>query len=308
MARFLNVLTVVAAVAVCMACAHDVPVGDRIHILTRSNLTLANTGDWFLVLYASWCPHCKSLMEILPDIAKEIKAENSAANIGCVDADSEPSIQMQFSMHGFPSLFMVHDGEVFEYPPRTKRNVEAVSKFILEDYAKQTPMTGIKAPFGIAMRAFALYSSFAIGAYRFFEVYAKMLNIPPMWFFCGIAGVLGIFIVLIMVLISRCRKPKKCAAPRQSKKKKEESAEVNAIVAQERTQNPTTIAGSETVKEKVESAKKDAELINRMDKAEQRARQQQQQAEQKSKKKQKQSKVSNQQNRPTQQPQKVKRS
>ena len=217
---------------------------------------------------------------------------------------------MQFSMHGFPSLFMVHDGEVYEYPPRTKRDVGTVSKFILEDYAKQTPMTGVKAPFGIAMRAFALYSSFAIGAYRFLETYAKEFGIPPMWLFCGVAAVLGVLIVLVMVLISRCRKPKKCPATRQSKKKSEEAAQVNAIVDQERTQNPTggaAIADTERVQEKVDKAKKEAELIHRMDKEEQRGRKQQQQDEQ-NRKKQKQSKVSKQQNMHTQQPKKTKRS
>jgi len=299
MSKLFCVLGAVAAVLACIACAHDVPVHEGVSILTTSNMSLASTGDWLLVLYAPWCPHCRTLLDNLPELADKLK--DSGVTIGVINADAEPSVQMQFSLHGFPSIFMAHDGEVYGFPTKVGRNVENLAAFATKDYSKETPITGFKAPFGIVMRAFALYSSFAISSYRFLEVYAKKLDIPPMWFFCGVAVVLALFVIVLMIILSRCRQPKKCPAPRKNKKEKEDP-KAAAIVEQARAEKPTEGANSEEVKEKVEKAKKDEKLRRRAVKQEEEGRREEQQAAQKKNKKMGKSK--SQQNRPIQQAQK----
>jgi len=300
------VFAAVAVLVAAVACAHKVPVHEGIKVLTMSNISLASTGDWLLVLYAPWCSHCHSFLDNLADIATKIRAINSKTYIGVINADAEPAVQMQFSMHGFPSIYMAHDGEVYEFPIKSGRSTDNVVSFATKGYAKETPLTGIKAPFGIAMRAFALYSAFAIGSYRFLEVYAQKLNIPPMWFFCGIAVLFAVLVIVVMIVLSRCRQPKKCPAPRKSSNKTEDAAIQRATVQRARAENPiegAAIAETEKVQEQVKKAKEEQELHRRaIKKDKEGTREQQKEAQKKMGKSSKGS--ARQQNMPTQQPQK----
>jgi len=299
---------VLLAVLACFACGFSVPKGEGIYELDSSNLNTVTEGDWLLILYAPWCPHCHSLLDDVPELVSEIKAAEGNVKIGIIDADAEPAVQMQFSMHGFPSLYMVHDGEVYAYPDGIGRSVETLTNWVTKDYAKEAPMTGYKAPFGLAMRAFALYSAFAIGTYRFLEVYAEKLNIPPMWFFCGVAVILAVLVIVLMIVTSRCRRPAKKPAPQRKNAaapKKNDAAIAAPIVQRVRAENPiegAAVAETEKVKEQVEEAKKEQKLRRRGAKQDQEAIREQQKNEQKKMKKQ--TKKVNQQNRPTQQPSK----
>jgi len=300
-----SVVFVVLAVLACFVCAHEIPEGEGIYRLTASNLTLAKTGDWLLIFYAPWCSHCRVLLGKLPELAKEIKG---SVKIGLVDADAEPAVQMQFSMHGFPSLFMAHEGDVYPFPDMLGRSVETLSKWSKKDYAEGTPMSGIKAPFGIAMRAFTAYSTFAIRVYRFLEVYANKLNIPPMWFFCGVAVSLALIVIVTMILTSRLRRStKKPAAQRKNAPSKNPDAEISApIVQRARAENPiegAAVAETEKVQEKVKKAKEEQKLRRRgMNKDEAGIREQQKKSQKGNKSKS--SKTVRQQNMPTQQPSK----
>jgi len=306
-----KLLYVFMAVLACMVCAHKVPTGEGIEVLSLTNMSFATTGDWLLVLYAPWCPHCTNVLDKIPAVAEKIKEMNGHALIGIIDADAEPAIQMQFSMHGFPSIFMAHDGEVYEFPSSLGRSVESLAEFAVNGYSKETPISGIKAPFGLVMRAFGLYSAFAIGTYRFLEVYAQMLQIPPMWFFCGIAALLVVFVIILVIVCSRCRQPKKCPAPRKAGKKNNDSAIAAPIIQGERAKNPiegAAIAETENVQDKVKKAKKDQEIRRRAIKEDKEGiREEQKNAQRNAQKKQKNAKgkgAAHQQNRPTQQPSK----
>jgi len=257
------VFGIAVAVMAAIACAHEIPKHEGIAVLTNSNLSIASTGDWLLIFYAPWCPHCHSVLDILSDVADKIKAENPAGMIGVIDADAEPSVQMQFSTKGFPSIYVAHDGEVYQFP-LIARTVDSLSQFLLKDYTKYEHITGFKAPFGIPMRAFGLYSAFAISSYRFLEVYAKMFNIPPMWFFCAVAVLIAVFVIVVMILISRCRQPKKSSV--KAKNPKKEDSITAPIVQQARAENPiegAAIAGTEKVQEQVKKAKEEQKLHRR---------------------------------------------
>jgi len=306
-----KLLIVFAAVLACIVCAHKIPTGEGIEILSMGNLSMAKTGDWLLILYAPWCPHCTTLLEQVPDIASKIKSKGGKATIGIVDADAEPAVQMQFSMHGFPSVFFAHDGEVYSFPSSTGRSPDTLSDFAVKDYTSQTPISGIKAPFGIPMRAFGLYSSVAITSYRFLEVYAKMWNIPPMWFFCGVAVFFAIIVITLMIVCARCRQPQKCPRKNAGAKKNKDNKDAAIaapIIEQERIENPiegAAVAQTEKVQEKVKKAKEEQKLRRRdANKDKEGIREQQKNADKKTKK----TKSAPQQNRPTQQPQKSKRS
>jgi len=296
------------AILAAVACAYDVPEGEGIYRLNYSNLTMAAEGDWLLILYAPWCPHCHSLLDKLHDLVAAIKKAEGNVKIGVIDADSEPAIQMQFSMHGFPTLFMVHDGVTYQHPMEIGRSVEALTKWSTKDYANAEPMTGLKAPFGIPMRAFAAYSNFAILAYRFLETYANQLGVPAMWFFYGVAFVLAVVVIIILIIVSRCRRSgkKNTAHHKNSGASKKKDAEIVApIVEQARAENPiegAAVAGTEKVQEKVKKAKEEEKLRRRhMSEDQAAAREQQKQSQ---KKQSKGPKTVRQQTKPVQQPSK----
>jgi len=298
-------LFVALALVAGLSCAFKLPEGEGIYPLTRANLTMASTGEWLLILYAQWCPHCHRLLEDLPSFVKEIKAAGSSLKIGMIDADAEPAVQMQFTMHGFPSLYLAREGVVYEVPDKIGRRADAIIRWAVKDYVKETPVTGIKAPFGIPMRAFGAYSAFAISTFRFLEVYAKQLGIPPMWFFCGVAVTVAILVIVLMIVASRCRRPVKKPASQRKGKNKDDSAIAAPIVQRARAENPiegAAIAETEKVQEKVKEAKEEQKLRRRAaNKDEEGAREQQKRAQ---KKQVKAPKSRSQQNRPTQQPSK----
>ena len=300
-----SVIFGLVAVLAVVACAYEVPEGEGIYRLTLSNISMASEGDWLLILYAPWCPHCHSVLDRLPELVESIKNAEGHVKIGVIDADSEPAIQMQFSMHGFPTLFMIHDGNAYSHPIAIGRSVEALTKWSTKDYANAEPVTGIKAPFGIAMRAFAAYSNFAIHAYHFLEFFADKLGVPAMWLFCGIALVLAVVVIVIMVVISRCRRSGKKAEPRHKKAKKTDADIVAPIVQQARNENPiegAAVANTEKVQEQVKKAKEEQKLRRRgANKDEDGVREQQKRAQ---KNQGKPSKAVRQQNMPTQQPSK----
>jgi len=298
-------LFVLVAVLAGLACAYKLPVGENVYILTRSNLSMAATDDWLLILYAPWCPHCHHLLDNVPDIVKEIKALDGSVKIAMIDADAEPAIQMQFSMHGFPSLYLAHEGDVYEFPATLGRHADTLAKWCTSDFAKDAPVSGIKAPFGIPMRIFAGYSAFAIATFRFLETYAKQLGIPPMWFFCGVGALIAIVVITIMILTSRCRRPAKKPAGQRKAGKKSEPAIAAPIIQQARNENPiegAAIAETEKVQEKVKKAKEDQELHRRATKKDEAGAREQQRKSQKGKNKP--TKNVKQQNMPTQQPSK----
>jgi len=297
-----SVICVVLAVLACFAVGFQIPKTEGVYPLTSSNLNMATTGDWLLILYAPWCPHCHSLLDKLSVLTSEIKDSN--VKIGIIDADADPSIQMQFSMHGFPTLFRIHDGNAYSHPIAIGRSVEALTKWSTKDYANAEPVTGLKAPFGLPMRAFSAYSNFAIHAYRFLEFYADMLGIPALWFFCGIAFILALVVIVVMIVASRCRRPQKKSESRQKKAKKTDDI-VAPIVQQARAENPiegAAVANTEKVQEQVKKAKEEQKLRRRGTNKDEAGVREQQKRSQKNQGKP--SKSVRQQNMPTQQPSK----
>jgi len=211
-----SLFCVIVAVLASSALAFDVPKVEGVDVLTTSNLNEARTGNWLLILYAPWCPHCHHLLEKLPDLSRELKEQN--VKIGIVDADAEPAIQIQFSMHGFPSIYLVRDSFVYSFSQKVSPSVDNLVSWATKTYADMEPVTGYKAPFGLPMRVFAVYSSFAISIYRFLEVYANQLNIPTMWLFCGLAVFIAVFVIVLMCITSHCfQASQKCSVQKQQK-------------------------------------------------------------------------------------------
>lgn len=303
MARSFSVFAAVAVALAAFACAQGAELDEHEVVLTMSNISAAATGDWMLVLYAPWCPHCHALLEVLPAVAKTLAGAEAPVRVAVVDADADPAVQMQFSLNGFPTVFRVHDGAAYELPTGTERTEAALVQWATADWAAQTPVAGMKAPFGLVMRAFGLYSAFAIGAYRFLEVYAHRLSIPPMWFFCGVAGAFAVLVIVVMVVVSRLR-PARRAAPRRKHAAPAPEARREAAIAERvRAENPlegAAVADTERVREEVKKARAEQKLRKRASKEDKAGIRNQ------SNKPAHAQKPTKQQNRPTQQP--VKRS
>lgn len=296
MGRGFGVIATLAVVLAAFACAQGAEVDASVAVLTMSNVSAAATGDWVVVLYAPWCPHCHALLEVLPALAQTLQAAETPVRVGTIDADAETAVQMQFSLSAFPTVYRVHDGAAYELPAGVERTATALARWATADWAQQAPVAGLRAPFGPVMRAFGLYSAFAIGVYRFLEVYAQQLGVPPMWFFCGVAAAFVVVVIGVMVVASRAR-PAQPARPRR-KHAARENAQAAAIAEHERAENPLEGANAERVQEKVQKARAEQKLRKRGSKEDSKGIRNQ------SSKPAHAQKPTKQQNRPTQQPSK----
>lgn len=303
MSRSVGVFAAVAVVLAAFTCAPGAALDESVAVLTMANVSAAATGDWVLVLYAPWCPHCHALLEVLPAVARTLQAAEPPVRVAVVDADAEPAVQMQFSLSGFPTVFRVHDGAAHELPARVARTETALAQWATAEWAQEPAVAGVKAPFGVVMRAFGLYSAFAIGAYRFLEVYAHRLSVPPMWFFCGVAGAFAVLVIAVLVVVSRLRPARAARAHRKHAAPAPEVRREAAIAERERAEHPlegAAVAGTERVREKVRKEREEQKLRKRAAKEDKAGIRSQ------SNKPAHAQKPAKQQNRPTQQP--VKRS
>ena len=60
---------------------------------------------------APWCGHCKRLAPVLEDIASRPEAMGTA-KIGKVDCTSEKALCSRFDVKSFPTLKVMHEGQV----------------------------------------------------------------------------------------------------------------------------------------------------------------------------------------------------
>ncbi|KRX10762.1 Thioredoxin-like fold [Pseudocohnilembus persalinus] len=69
--------------------------------------------NWFVMLYAPWCGHCKRLIPTWSELAKQ---ENLPFKVAAVDCDSSSKIKTQFAIRGYPTLaFIDKEGEVYKF-------------------------------------------------------------------------------------------------------------------------------------------------------------------------------------------------
>ncbi|PFH38241.1 thioredoxin domain-containing protein [Besnoitia besnoiti] len=86
--------------------------------------TGATTGDWFVKFYAPWCGHCKAMANAWESLAKELSGK---VNVAKIDATSNSITAKRFKIQGFPTLYYLSNGKMYEY--RGERSVEKLKAF-----------------------------------------------------------------------------------------------------------------------------------------------------------------------------------
>lgn len=102
--------------------------------------TGGTTGTWFVKFYAPWCGHCKAMAPAWEELAAKLKGK---INVAKLDARSNTITAKRFRIQGFPTLFLLHQGKMYEY--RGERSVDKMKAFAEEEW-KSTEAKDIPSP------------------------------------------------------------------------------------------------------------------------------------------------------------------
>lgn len=168
--------TLLAAATVLGAASADAEDSSSIAHLGRNNISLAYKGDWVVVVYANWCPHCRSLMEDLPELADALDGK---ARVALVEGDENVWAQAQFLLTAFPAIYHFHNGEarMFEGSP----SEDAIEEFALSGWKGVEPVPWWRSPAALHMRGIAAYTEFVMGIYAHIEVLADRWDLDPLY-------------------------------------------------------------------------------------------------------------------------------
>lgn len=92
--------------------------------------TGATTGDWFVMFFAPWCGHCKSLKPTWTETATDLAEQEDASytTLATVDCTVEKSVCERFGIRSYPTLLFFHQGKVAKYEKR--RSKESFIDFV----------------------------------------------------------------------------------------------------------------------------------------------------------------------------------
>uniref|UniRef100_A0A8C8YMY8 Thioredoxin related transmembrane protein 4 n=1 Tax=Prolemur simus TaxID=1328070 RepID=A0A8C8YMY8_PROSS len=176
----------------------------RVQPMTASNWTLVMEGEWMLKFYAPWCPSCQQTDSEWETFAKN--GEILQISVGKVDVIQEPGLSGRFFVTTLPAFFHAKDGIFRRY--RGPGIFEDLQNYILEKkWQSVEPLTGWKSPASLTMSGMAGLFSISGKIWHLHNYFIGTLGIPP-WcsyvFFVIATLVLGLFMGLVLVIISEC--------------------------------------------------------------------------------------------------------
>jgi len=128
MASKTTLLFIISLLALGYAQTQEDPV---VH-LTQSNFSSVTAGNDFIVLFFSpYCGHCIHFKPAWVDFAKEVLG---TIGVGDVDCTKEHFLEGQFSIRGYPTVFLLKDGNKYEF--HGERSVQGLKDFIKDGYLK----------------------------------------------------------------------------------------------------------------------------------------------------------------------------
>eukprot|EP00879_Flechtneria_rotunda_P006890 GHRR01007236.1.p1 GENE.GHRR01007236.1~~GHRR01007236.1.p1 ORF type:complete len:224 (+),score=51.45 GHRR01007236.1:135-806(+) len=192
MSRALLALVIVSTVVGTSHCLNQD--GDVV-ILGDTNFDqLTSTGVWLVDIYAPWCSHCQQLEPTWHALAREMDAHG--VNVAKVDGMQNKVLMKRFGVVGFPSIFLLRDGQTWQYTGM--RSVGELKDFALKGYRQATPMPFHKAPNSLAGRLIGMLHSFPALAKRAYDFLKEEKGFSDMTI---ISGVLLIPLAIGMVFI-----------------------------------------------------------------------------------------------------------
>lgn len=84
------------------------------------------------------CGHCRQLRPIWTELSREAQAHD--VKVASIEGPDNLIVQSRFGIDGYPSIFVVRDGQVWAY--EGERSSRALLSFATSDYQSQAPMTG----------------------------------------------------------------------------------------------------------------------------------------------------------------------
>ncbi|CAM9853298.1 unnamed protein product [Bubo scandiacus] len=181
----------------------------RVQVLGGSNWSLVLQGQWMLEFYAPWCPACQQIELIWESFAKE--SEHLDVTVGKVDVTQEPGLSGRFFVTTLPTIYHANDGVFRRY--RGSRTLEDLQGYVLErKWEAVEPVAGWKSPSSIMMHGMAGLFHFSGWIRQIHSYLTGTLGIH-VWISYAIfilaTLLIGLFLGLILVLISDCLCPSK---------------------------------------------------------------------------------------------------
>ncbi|XP_009280833.1 PREDICTED: thioredoxin-related transmembrane protein 4 [Aptenodytes forsteri] len=159
--------------------------------------------------YAPWCPACQQIELTWESFAKE--SEHLDVTVGKVDVTQEPGLSGRFFVTTLPTIYHANDGVFRRY--RGSRTLEDLQGYVLErKWEAVEPVAGWKSPSSIMMHGMAGLFHLSGWIRQIHSYLTGTLGIH-VWIsyalFILATLLIGLFLGLILVLISDCLCPSK---------------------------------------------------------------------------------------------------
>ncbi|KAM9382152.1 thioredoxin-related transmembrane protein 4 [Phaethornis superciliosus] len=182
---------------------------NRVQVLGGSNWSLVLQGQWMLEFYAPWCPACQQIELTWENFAKE--SEHLDITVGKVDVTQEPGLSGRFFVTTLPTIYHANNGVFRRY--RGSRTLEDLQDYVLErKWEHVEPVAGWKSPSSIMMHCMAGLFHLSGWIRQIHSYLTGTLGIH-VWISYAIfilaTLLIGLFLGLILVLISDCLCPSK---------------------------------------------------------------------------------------------------
>ncbi|XP_074944310.1 thioredoxin-related transmembrane protein 4 isoform X1 [Phalacrocorax aristotelis] len=182
---------------------------NSVQVLSSSNWSLVLQGQWMLEFYAPWCPACQQIELTWESFAKE--SERLDITVGKVDVTQEPGLSGRFFVTTLPTIYHANDGVFRRY--RGSRTLEDLQGYVLErKWEAVEPVAGWKSPSSIMMHGMAGLFHLSGWIRQIHSYLTGTLGVHA-WISYAIfilaTLLIGLFLGLILVLISDCLCPSK---------------------------------------------------------------------------------------------------
>ncbi|XP_071963256.1 thioredoxin-related transmembrane protein 1-like [Antedon mediterranea] len=198
--------------------------------ITEENWRDLEKGEWLVKFYAPWCPACRSLEPVWTKISK--KGKDLDINVGEVDVTAYPGLSGRFVITALPTIYHVINGEYRKY--EGGRTEDDLVQFIQErKYIDLESVPGWYAPGSYIMGILSWLFKISMTVRVIHTVLTEEYGIPA-WssytLFALLTVAIGLFLGLILVLISDCICPTKgqtqpTPPPAEAEKESEEDKE-----------------------------------------------------------------------------------
>uniref|UniRef100_A0A7R9ZQU5 Thioredoxin domain-containing protein n=1 Tax=Craspedostauros australis TaxID=1486917 RepID=A0A7R9ZQU5_9STRA len=155
------------------------------------------------IWYIHRCTHCMTFATQYSGVARTFHSSpEEGIRVAKVDANTERALGSRFSIHSYPSFFIVDGMSVYEF--KQSRSPQALMTFARGGYKSQKPLTWYTSPMGPIglLQGLMIYSgSVAMDTVR---SYKDSFNLSPFMMgmlICG-AGVVGtLFLMVVFVML-----------------------------------------------------------------------------------------------------------